>query len=417
MSFGIGVEMGGGLTRRDSQYIGASAAPMRIVREGASTAERIGTKILACRQDSDSARIGAEVSPIGVRAAYPVQAAAEPISRLAIILRELHCAAVIRVIRGVAVPAIPPVQTDHALAEQQYTLSVPIHDPQGRASTSLEVTLTDDDHPNVSRKALQAITESTASTIAEQWFRIYHQRDWVLAAQAANDQDRIILAVDRNRQLAGADHGARQYLREIGVNWTEDLGISALFESNALEDIWRARQSSSVLTIYAAADGARWKARITAPGSSDRRSIVDPLQRLQYSLPEAIAVAVSPTMQVQPPTAGLPSHTLRHIEEFIEARMESGIEIEDLAMTVRCSRSHFHRAFRRSYGVSPHRYLMYRRLSRAQDLLKKTDLSLIEIAGRAGYADQSHLCRIFRRFLGITPRAFRLQYRGYEVKT
>lgn len=114
--------------------------------------------------------------------------------------------------------------------------------------------------------------------------------------------------------------------------------------------------------------------------------------------------------------AGLPLHTLQHVEEFIEARLEWGIKTKELAMTVGFSVSHFSRAFRRSRGVPPHQYVVHRQLSRAQDLLKETNLSLATIAAQAGYCDQSHLTRTFRRFTGLSPKVFRLQFRRYEMK-
>ena len=105
--------------------------------------------------------------------------------------------------------------------------------------------------------------------------------------------------------------------------------------------------------------------------------------------------------------AALSSRTIRLIEEFIEARLEHGINIAELATRRGFSESHFFRVFRRSFGISPHRYLMRRRLSLAQTLLTKTDLRLADIALKAGFADQSHFSRSFQQFMGLSPGAFR----------
>ena len=67
----------------------------------------------------------------------------------------------------------------------------------------------------------------------------------------------------------------------------------------------------------------------------------------------------------------------------------------------------FARAFRRRYGRSPGEYLRECRLERAAGLLRDRRLSLADIAARAGFVDQSHFTRSFRRGFGCTPGAWR----------
>jgi transcriptional regulator GlxA family with amidase domain len=112
----------------------------------------------------------------------------------------------------------------------------------------------------------------------------------------------------------------------------------------------------------------------------------------------------------QPPAlfrGGLPPGVRRRVHEFIEARLEKNIALRELAGIARLSIGHFARAFRQSEGVSPHDYLMQRRVARAQDLLGSTDLPLSEIAIACGFADQSHFSRRFKERLGITPSRYR----------
>jgi len=104
---------------------------------------------------------------------------------------------------------------------------------------------------------------------------------------------------------------------------------------------------------------------------------------------------------------GLTPGTLRRIREHIEANLEADIDLEVLADIAGLSRCHFARAFKQSAGVTPHSYLMYRRLGRAQRLLAETDLSLAEIALATGFSDQSHFSRRFRELLDVSPSAFR----------
>jgi transcriptional regulator GlxA family with amidase domain len=68
---------------------------------------------------------------------------------------------------------------------------------------------------------------------------------------------------------------------------------------------------------------------------------------------------------------------------------------------------HFARAFKQSEGITPHGYLLERRVERAQKLLTTTNLSRSEIAHASGFADQSHLAPHFRSRVGVSPSTFR----------
>jgi AraC-like DNA-binding protein len=65
------------------------------------------------------------------------------------------------------------------------------------------------------------------------------------------------------------------------------------------------------------------------------------------------------------------------------------------------------RAFRESFGAPPHTYLMRRRMERAQDLMLSTETSIGQIALDCGFADQSHLTRLFHKIVGESPAAWR----------
>jgi AraC-like DNA-binding protein len=80
--------------------------------------------------------------------------------------------------------------------------------------------------------------------------------------------------------------------------------------------------------------------------------------------------------------------------------------LTDLARDLGTHPSHLVRAFRREYGLPPHRYVVGRRLDRARRLLLE-GLPIAEVAVRTGFHDQSHLTRHFRALLGTTPGAFR----------
>ena len=78
-----------------------------------------------------------------------------------------------------------------------------------------------------------------------------------------------------------------------------------------------------------------------------------------------------------------------------------------MAREWRFSVSHFSRAFRRTVGVAPHNWLLMHRVEVAKEKLAHSRLSLLEVALACGFADQSHLTRVFTGMVGVSPGAWR----------
>jgi len=95
------------------------------------------------------------------------------------------------------------------------------------------------------------------------------------------------------------------------------------------------------------------------------------------------------------------------LREHIDNNIDQRITVESLAKLANLSVCYFVRAFKQSVGVTPHDYLVWRRVERVKELLAHTDMSLSEIALAAGFADQSHCARRFRQYVGISPRDYR----------
>lgn len=83
--------------------------------------------------------------------------------------------------------------------------------------------------------------------------------------------------------------------------------------------------------------------------------------------------------------------------------------LSSLADAVGVHRAHLAREFHRAYGCSVGEYLRQRRLEYACRELATSGASVNEIAAAAGFSDQSHLTKVFKRFLGVTPLAYRKQ--------
>jgi AraC family transcriptional regulator len=91
--------------------------------------------------------------------------------------------------------------------------------------------------------------------------------------------------------------------------------------------------------------------------------------------------------------------------ELIHQELDSSLSISRLAKAADLSPAHFAHAFKQSLGAPPHRYLMRLRLERARRMLLEPGARLSDIAQRAGFADQAHFTRLFKRHFGITPGA------------
>jgi len=114
------------------------------------------------------------------------------------------------------------------------------------------------------------------------------------------------------------------------------------------------------------------------------------------------------TLQAVPSMeSGLPRYKLRRVMAYVDARLSCPISLDDLANVAGVSRFHFHRQFRKTVGVTPREYVLRARIERAKGLLTESDLTVGEVSGAVGFADQSHFSNIFRRLTTMTPRAFR----------
>lgn len=94
-------------------------------------------------------------------------------------------------------------------------------------------------------------------------------------------------------------------------------------------------------------------------------------------------------------------------KDLIESRLAGDLTVAELASACNLSRGMFARAFRETTGKTPHQWLTYQRLQRAQTLLMTSQLSLAEISTACGFADHSHFSRVFSVAFGTSPWAWR----------
>lgn len=111
-----------------------------------------------------------------------------------------------------------------------------------------------------------------------------------------------------------------------------------------------------------------------------------------------------------PRLRGLALWQLNRIVDHIEQHLTQRITGKELAHLIGVSTGQLFRAFKLSVGLPPLHYVVTRRLQFACSLLRTSGEPLSQIALNAGFCDQAHFCRVFRRVLGVTPAAWRQIY-------
>ena len=106
--------------------------------------------------------------------------------------------------------------------------------------------------------------------------------------------------------------------------------------------------------------------------------------------------------------AQLPKWRLARVIQYIDTHMEEPIKLANLANAAGLTRMHFAAQFRAAVGMSPHEYLLRRRISRAQTLLRDPRQRLVDVALSVGFQAQPHFTTVFRRYVGESPHQWRL---------
>jgi AraC-like DNA-binding protein len=111
---------------------------------------------------------------------------------------------------------------------------------------------------------------------------------------------------------------------------------------------------------------------------------------------------------------GLRAWQARKVRAYIDSHIAGPVLVADLCALVQLSEAHFSRAFRRTFGKSPHAFVIRRRVELAAQYMLQTDAPLSDIALRCGFTDQPHLCKHFRQTMGQTPAAWRRAHSGED---
>jgi AraC family transcriptional regulator len=93
--------------------------------------------------------------------------------------------------------------------------------------------------------------------------------------------------------------------------------------------------------------------------------------------------------------------------DILRAHLDGDISLQEVAQQCRLSPSRFAHAFRKTFGMAPHRWVVERRLQMAKDLMLYSDLPIVDVAVRSGFCDQAAFYRAFKRSTGCSPNQWR----------
>ncbi|AZQ64031.1 helix-turn-helix domain-containing protein [Flammeovirga pectinis] len=134
-----------------------------------------------------------------------------------------------------------------------------------------------------------------------------------------------------------------------------------------------------------------------------------------YSISKSLEMATHFLIQIKnrfttPENYGISDYNYNQmiaIRDFLLEDLSLNIEIHDITKKFGVSTANFHRNFKKVFGTSPHKFIKKSRLDNAFNMLKSTDLPIVEIADQLGFTHASHLTNTFKEEFAITPKQLR----------
>jgi AraC family transcriptional regulator len=215
--------------------------------------------------------------------------------------------------------------------------------------------------------------------------------------------------------------------RRRGEGWqTVPVGWTLWLPRDELRAEWQGSARAQYLFISAnraeqLVDGPLWHDRPGRPGRLRQAPVVQKLLDAMAAdleagspagplvgdcLVTALCGSLPASLRGNAKAAGLVGAARRRVLERIEHDIDQPLTLDALAAEAGLGVRQFCRAFRASTGASPHRFVLERRIARAQTLIAAGGV-LAEVALQCGFADQSQLTRCFSRCIGLTPAAYR----------
>jgi AraC family transcriptional regulator len=181
--------------------------------------------------------------------------------------------------------------------------------------------------------------------------------------------------------------------------------ISLPLYSRALEEVFGAEANARLQDISGFTDPALNLLMEQLYGELQRGN-ASPLfvQAIAIHLARHYAVMVNNARRGSP---SLPGYKLQRITDWMAEHIVEDFTLVQLAALIGLSKYHFHRLFKSAMGVSPSRYHTNLRMELARKLLRETKRPVMNVALEVGYANPSHVARVFRQEIGFCPGDYR----------
>jgi len=283
----------------------------------------------------------------------------------------------------------------------------PVFDFAGNLLAVLDVSAIDPELSEAAHALTGALTETAARDIEERLFREHFRREWVIAIALPDGHDpAMLLAVDGDRRIVGANRAARIYLPLDNLALRTGVSLWSAFERD--DALFRHRDNNDFLARLVVAGSNEICRGLITPPQSAFRSWQSRATIALHTQPRLDLLSLSTRAPPAPQArGGLSPGALHRVSDYIDSHLSENIGLANLAAISGLSMFHFAREFKQSMGVTPHDYLVQKRVEKAQEMLVHSELPVSAIALAVGFSDQSHLARQFRQRLGITPGEFR----------
>ncbi|MGX8008834.1 AraC family transcriptional regulator [Mesorhizobium sp. ORM8.1] len=135
--------------------------------------------------------------------------------------------------------------------------------------------------------------------------------------------------------------------------------------------------------------------------------------RRNDDLPDRLAQTAADRRPLLNAKGGLSARHTHQVQRFLSENFSRKLSLAEMAAVCGLSPYHFARAFSKTFGVSPHQYVLTLRLDLAEKLLAESSMSITDIADLSGFSSQSHFTTMMKKYRQVTP----LQARARQIRS